>query len=98
MNKDDNILKISKYAFFIDRDIGDILIYSSLSGTLIRIYDAKAIEEINRIRNAETIEYTENYIIKTLCDKKFYYAKMPTRMNLSIVYIRKTFCKAEVLS
>lgn len=70
MNKDDNILKISKYAFFIDRDIGDILIYSSLSGTLIRIYDAKAIEEINRIRNAETIEYTENYIIKTLCDKK----------------------------
>lgn len=65
-------LKISKYASFIERDSGDIIIYSSLSGVILTLFEEWYINELHRITSFESIPYdANNNLINILYEKKY---------------------------
>ncbi len=59
-------LKKSQYAFFVKKENGNYISYSSLSGSAIRFSDQKYIEMLEAILNQDIIEYEDNDFFETL--------------------------------
>lgn len=64
-------LKISKYASFIERDSGDIIIYSSLSGLILHCSEQEYIDKAIAIRDSEELVYcSDNPLVVLLYEHK----------------------------
>lgn len=50
-------LKKSKYSFFVRKENGSFIVYSSLSGAVILFHEERYINMLNDILNKDLIEY-----------------------------------------
>ena len=66
-------LKRSRYAFFINKDDGSVIAYSSLSGAIIAFREITYIDRLNQLLSQPEIEFDEkNDIISVLYNKKLF--------------------------
>ena len=71
MALDGEKLKLSKYAFFIERDGGDVIIYSSLSGLILHCYDEEHVGKAKAIMHSEDLVFDkQNDLLCTLYEHK----------------------------
>ena len=81
-------LKKSYYSFFVKKDNGDYVVYSSLTGAIVYFSDSEYIERLEEILDKEVILYDENNdIIKLLTEKKIFVDKeQDERISVRLLY------------
>lgn len=63
-------IKKSKYAFFVRKSDGSYIVYSPVSGSVIRIFEEKYIMLLEKLINQDMGEVEENELIQILIDKR----------------------------
>lgn len=63
-------LKKSRYAFFVKKENGEYIVYSSLSGSVIRFYEDTYIGMLEAIMDEDVVQYEDNEFFNTMLGNK----------------------------
>lgn len=73
------LLRKSKYAFFVKKDNGNYIAYSSLSGAVIHLKESKYIEMLESVLNKDLFSYEDTDFFNLMTSKKFLYMIILTK-------------------
>lgn len=66
------LLRKSKYAFFVKKDNGNYIAYSSLSGAVIHLKESKYIEMLESVLNKDLFSYEDTDFFNLMTSKKIF--------------------------
>ncbi|MBE6798264.1 MAG: radical SAM protein [Ruminococcaceae bacterium] len=65
-------LQKSKYSFFVEKENGNYIAYSSLSGSVVHLHEEKYIEMLKSVLNRDSFEYEDNDFFNILTDNQIF--------------------------